>query len=345
LEKFIAWSDIFKIIPKIYVNAFSATSLENNKIIRIQIKNEFYSNLFRKILINLRPKALIVTCEYCFPHPIMIFQAKKLNIPVFALQHGIITSKHWGYIHTDAKKSEYLPDITCIYGENDRNCLLDNRIYTSKQLVVTGSPRHDVIFSAGMIYSRSQFCKKYNIPMVNRIILLATQSHALSKEVNSKILNIVFSACDSLPSITLLIKPHPGEKKKHENLIKSFVNSHHFNSIILSKDSDTNEALIVSDIILIYNSTIGREAVAFGKPLIVLDDSDYGGYIRDGVGILVSSPHDAISAITNILKNNRGLLSKKEEYIHKYFHAIDGKSTERVVKVIEDIIGEKEAAA
>jgi hypothetical protein len=307
----------------------------------------FLSNLYLnsniKLLAKINPAVILIESEYGNYEKSLILAGKSLSIPTIALQHGVITPTHKGYIHTDLKARDYLPDITCLFGEADRDCLLNHSIYSPEQLVVTGSPRYDIIYHASKVYSRDRFCREHGIPLENRIILWTTQSHGIGMEGKGNIqqLDLVFSACDALPNITLVIKQHPAEKKKHFTLIRSYCNNHRCKSIIIAKNSDTFESLYVSNLVITGWSTTGYEAVAFRKPLIVLDNTDRAGYIKNGVGVGVSSVQNAIMVISRLLEDSGELASNQEEYIRKHFYAIDGKSTERVVRIMEKVISER----
>ena len=299
------------------------------------------SQLIAKLVIKNKIEAVVLTCEYCKIKKEVIYLLKFNSIPTIALQHGGIILSNPGYFKLNMSDRESLPDITCLYGEGDRGLLLNHSVYTPTDLVVTGSPRNDIIYHADRIYSRDKFCMNYNIPTNHKIILLTTQSHGMTDEENTRQLDIVFGCCDNIPGITLVIKQHPGEKKRHYRMIQSYCRNHSCNPLILPKDSDTFEALYVSDLVITFRSTTGREAVAFNKPLVVLDPQDSGSYCSDGVGVLVSSIQEAKQVIYRLLKDDGELAVNRDKYIKRYFYAIDGKSTERVVQVIEKVLTEK----
>jgi len=300
-----------------------------------------YEKLLEKLLETVAPDIILIEEEYGFFEKQLIVAGKKRNIPTIALQHGNIFQTHPYYITKDLSAREYFPDITCLYGESDRELLLNHSVYTSDDLVVTGSPRNDIIYHADRIYSRDKFCMNYNIPANHKIILWTTQSHGMTDEENTRQLDIVFGCCDNIPGITLVIKQHPGEKKRHYRMIQSYCRNHSCNTLMLPKDSDTFEALYVSDLVITYNSTTGREAAAFKKPLVVLDTQDSVGYSSEGVGVIVSSIQEAKQVISRLLKDDGELAVNREEYIKRYFYAIDGKSTERVVQLIEKVLSDQ----
>jgi len=342
IQKYISYHDIFTIFFDIILNDVidKHSNLKCNRITHEYLERLIEKTAFR--LINQHKlKILFFSCEDCFPNFLLIDYAKKRNIPCIALQHGVVCFPLWAKVYPLSRTSGFLPDITCLYGEADKENFLEYGIHSPEQLIITGSPRYDIIYHADRIYSREKFCTGNNIPLNHQIILWTTQSHGMTDEENIRQLNLVFGACDGIPDITLVIKQHPGERKKHYRLIQSYRRRHSCNSLILPKDSDTFEALYASNLVITFHSTTGREAVAFKKPLIVLDPQDWGGYCREDVGILVSSIQEAKQVISRLLRDDKELAVNREKYISRYFFAIDGKSTERVVQLIEKVLSDQ----
>lgn len=328
---------------KVFLNFFQERFFKNRtlKSLKRDFQSYIYAKSFGNLLETLVPDIILIVNEEGFIEKQLIVAGKKRNIPTIALQHGNIFQTHPHYITKDLSAREYFPDITCLFGNADRELLLNHSVYTSDDLVVTGSPRYDIIYHADRVYSRDKFCMDYNIPANHKIILWTTQSHGMTDEENTRQLDIVFGCCDNIPGITLVIKQHPGEKKRHYRMIQSYCRNHSCNTFMLPKDSDTFEALYVSDLVITYHSTTGREAVAFKKPLVVLDTQDSMEYSKEGVGVIVSSIQEAEQAISRLLNDDRELAVNREEYIKRYFYAIDGKSTERVVQLIEKILSDQ----
>jgi len=331
-----------KVINASYKSFFALELIKLSDIIIESYHEKNYlflsPNLIVKSIIARNVKAVVLTCEYCDTQKKIILLLKRNSIPTIALQHGIISPSHPAYIYTDPRDMEYLPDITCLYGEVDRDYILNHSNYITGQLIVTGSPRSDLIYYADAIYSRDRFCLINKIPHNHRILLWTTQSHGMTNEENIKLLDLVLGTCDRIPNCTLLIKQHPGERRSHNRLINSYCKQYSCNSKILLKDSDIFEAIHVSDLVITYSSTTGREAVAFRKPLIVLDPLDRAGYCKEGVGIFVSTIEEAVEVINQLLSDDKKLAIIQEKFIKRYFYAIDGKSTERVIQVIENTI-------
>lgn len=334
LEFFMDFASFFTFLQE------ESLKIETQQSVRLKFYSYIFAESCENLLKIIDPDVILVEEEYGFFEKQLIVAGKKQNIPTIALQHGTLNLTSQGYIHSDPNDQKFLPDITCLYGEADKEILLNHSIYTSEQLIVTGSPRYDIIYHADEIYSREKFCTDNHIPQNHSIILWTTQSHGMTDEENIRQLDLVFGACDMIPDSALVIKQHPGEKKRHYRLIQSYCRRHSCNSLILPKDSDTFEALFASDLVITFHSTTGREAVAFKKPVVVLDPQDRGGYCGEGVGVLVSSIQEAEQVICRLIKDDEELAINREKYITQYFYALDGKSTERVVRVIEEMMSD-----
>jgi hypothetical protein len=86
------------------------------------------------------------------------------------------------------------------------------------------------------------------------------------------------------------------------------------------------------------------EAVALNKPVIVLNlsgEPDIVDYVEQGVALGVYREEDLKPSIEKLLKDDSELAKNRGAYIEKYLYKIDGKATERVLKLIEEIIREE----
>lgn len=283
----------------------------------------------------------------------LIVAGKKQNIPVLAVQHGIITPSHDGYMHSKDElstngsiKSPYypIPDITAVFGPYYNDILTNLSTYPENSVVVTGQPRYDILYHAHEMYNKEQFLERYNIPKNHKIVLWTTQCHAFSDEENNANSRAIFGALENLADVTLILKQHPGEGEKYTDMIMDALKDYHINVIILPRDSDTYEQLTVCDLLIVKKSTTAMEAVALNKPVIVLNLSgkpDVIDYVEEGVALGVYKENDLSIAIEKLLKDDSELADNRESYVGKYLYKIDGKSTERVVQLIKKMVDGK----
>lgn len=228
---------------------------------------------------------------------------------------------------------------------------LKEKCQAAEKIVVTGLPRYDVLGKARKIYSRPEFVEKYGINPHHKIVHWSTQCHVLSDEENTANFREVFGAIKSLQNVTLVIKQHPAEEERYTKEIKKSISECGVNVVITPKESDTYEQLFVCDLMMTKTSTTAMEAVALGKPVIILNlssEPDPVEYVKEGVAIGVYRTGDLRTAIERLLHDDSGLAAKRDGYIGRYLYKVDGNATSRVVEIIMtslDSAGSKDAAA
>lgn len=301
-----------------------------------------------------KPDLILLLYEYGYFGRCLIFAANMKKIPVIAIQHGVIHKHHKGYIYpteyiskTGSVCSPFcpIPNITAVYGSYHKDLLTTYSAYPKEKIVVTGQPRYDVLFNMDGKYSKEKFISKYNINSKNKIILWTTQCHVISDKENKNNFKAMFETLQNLKDVTLIIKQHPGEGKKYTKMIKAALKDYNLNIVITSKSSDIYEQLYVCDVMVTKNSTTAMEAVALNKPVIVLNlsgETDVIGYVTEGVALGVYNERDLTPTIEKLLKDDSKLAENRDQYIEKYLYKIDGKSTERIVQLIEKTLDEWE---
>ena len=353
IEQFVAISDIFKAFSFYIKYLFGESKTDKlHQLFSIFRDAPRYDSSKFNILLNLvvsekiisytKPRLLFLTCEYTPFHRILTFVSRERGIPVIALQHGVITPTHSGYIF-DNKMKSVLPDITCVYGQYYYNLLTKNSAYEPEQVIITGNPRYDVLYHMGKFYFKEKFLKKYKIPSNHKIILWTTQCHGLRNSENIKNFNTVFTTMQNLKDVSLIIKQHPGEGEGYTKMIKGYLNKYKINAVMTPKESDTYEQIFVSDLMIARHSTTAMEAVALNKPVIILNlsgEPDPVDYVEEGVAVGVYKEEDLKPAIEKLLKDDSDLARNRKHYIGKYLYKIDGKATERVVDLITKVIKE-----
>ena len=301
-----------------------------------------YIELMKRAIEITKAKAIVVMCEYCIFGKAAIIAGKIQGVPTIAIQHGIITPTHSGYIFNKEDKDEIiLPDITCVYGQYHHDLLTKDSIYEPEQVIVTGQPRYDILHHIDKIYSKKRFLEKYEITPEHKLVLWTTQSHGLSDEENTKNLMAMFKATQNLKNTTLIIKQHPGERKKHTQKIKQYLTNYKINAVMVPKSSNIYEQIFVCDLLITKHSTTAMEAVALNKPVIVLsliDSTDYAGYVEEGIARGVYKEEDLTTTIEELLQDDSYLAKNRDKYINKYMDNIDGKASERVVDIIDKTV-------
>lgn len=307
-----------------------------------------YIELIKRAIEVEKPDLILLSCIECPFGSAAVIAGKLKGVPTLDIQHGVIHPYHFGYIqakddiaHDDGVTYCPIPDKTAVYGHYHKELLTKMSIYPEDSVVVTGSSRYDLLYHADRIYSKEKFLSKYNINPNHKIILWATAFRGQDDEGNIKDFKALFETIQNIKNITLVIKPHPGEGQRHIKMIKDYLNNYQISAVVAPSNSDTYEQLFVCDLMITKGSTTGMEAVSLNKPVIVLDlnyNSDTIGYVKEGVALGVYKEEDLKPTIEKLLKDDSELAKNRKKYIEKYLYKIDGKATERVVKLIEEMI-------
>lgn len=84
---------------------------------------------------------------------------------------------------------------------------------------------------------------------------------------------------NSLPSnYYLVVREHPGNRGNYDSRIYEFIKSK--NNVLLINDGTLDELLTKAQVVIVNNSTVGMEALAYYKPVITLGEAYYN---REGV--------------------------------------------------------------
>lgn len=308
----------------------------------------------RDIIKYVKPDLIVLLNEYGWVERPMLIAARFEKVPVLAIQHGVITLVCKGYMYNKneihpkmSAQSPYcpIPDKTAVYGKFHYDLLTQNSAYPKNSVVITGQPRYDILYRAKEIYSKEQFFKKHGINKKNKIVLWTTQCHGLSNSENIKNFEVVLRTMKDMNKTTLVIKQHPGEDKRYNKIISRYLKQYKIEAVVTPKESDVIELIYACDLMITKHSTTAIEAVALNKPVIILDmedKNDLGGYVAQGVALGVFCKNELKPTIQKLLKDDSELSIKRKNYIERYMYKIDGKSTDRVVEIIEKMIDTKQ---
>ena len=228
-----------------------------------------------------------------------------------------------------------LPDYFLASGTIFRD--IKERWHIAEKVVVTGLPRYDILSHAHEVYSKQEFLERYGLNPRHKIVHWSTQCHVFSQEENASNFRAIFGAMKNLENVSLVIKQHPAESEKFTEEIMRQIEDYGINAIMTPKNSDTYEQLFVCDLMITRHSTTAMEAVALGKPVIILNLSgkpDPVEYVEDGVALGVYKDEDLCITMKKLLRDDSELSAKREQYIEKYLYKIDGKATQRVMDII-----------
>ncbi len=301
----------------------------------------------KEVVKDQAPDLVFVTSEYGLFERGLVVAGKLNDIPTLALQHGNIGPLHEGYVYpknsisaSGSVESPHcpIPDKTAVYGPFHYDILTEMSAYPPSGVVVSGQPRYDKLVMANRFFSREEFCAKLGLSPDRKIVLVVTQGWPMRE----LFIRSVLGALKKFPEVQIVIKPHPRENSE---LYRRVVDEQNIIATILPRKSETVEALYACDLLVAAFSTVITEALVLDKPAVTvnLTAEDPAPYYKE-VTLRVNKKEDLVSAIAKALRdeNTREKLRKAgKKFVFNHTYKQDGKATERVVNLVEQMIKEK----
>ena len=258
--------------------------------------------------------------------------ASNVGVKTYGIQHGIIHPFHMAYMFSkeDAKYEVY-PSKTYVWGDFWKDTLESNSIYHNKDLEVVGQIRTDIIPKLTSL-NHTKYIQEED---KNKTIIFYPSQPLHSRE---KLALDLFKYIKERSDVVLYIKPHPMEFDCNQ-FYSSLAKKLRVNNIKVIND-DLFLMLSYSDIVVIYNSTVGAEAAYFHKPVIVLnyDNNDYNGFIEEGFAYGVANGQELNNTLNNIIDFKDRLSKEKyDKFINKMSYKIDGKVAKRIEESVRNL--------
>lgn len=254
----------------------------------------------RALLRRTRPAGILLADEY--HRQDWLAAARAEGVPVAAVQHGMIYAGHNGYVHRDRPASLALPDRTYVFGSWERDVLVERSVYRPDEVVVSGSPRLDLVEAVPGPEAPGIRAELGVRPGDRLVVLSGTYGPAYRR------FHIPY-ALDRLldrpwPGVHLVVKQHPGEKDRgpYEALMQGLAAARGFAPppVTVVQHIDLYRLLRSADAHLGIHSTVLTEAVAAGTHNLLADtlaSSDLLGYVADGVALPVRDGGEFLAAL------------------------------------------------
>jgi hypothetical protein len=259
--------------------------------------------------------------------------AKVYNIKTIGIQHGNIHDLHPAYLFSaDDISRGLLCDTTIVWGDYWKDFLINVAGYPADKLVVTGQSRTDVI--PVLLREQQNLKTRLNLPP-GEIIVFASQLQQ-DPLLRERAAFDVFKAVKNLKDVHLVIKLHPSETSNPGYYVRIALQVGCENYMITS-NADLYQLIATCRLLITCFSTVGAEAVYFGKPLIILDhlEQDIQGYIRQKVAFKATNAMELEEKIAGVLSGElRADEKAQEEFIRINAHRIDGMTSERILEII-----------
>ena len=212
----------------------------------------------------------------------------------------------------------------------------------TNNIVATGIPRTDVFFDEEYKFNaRMRFFDEHPEFIGKRIILFAPTFRGNVKETAfypTEMFNVA-KVCDSIPDdYAIIIKHHP-----FVNDVQPIPEKYADRVIDLSEDTELNDLLFITDVIITDYSSLVFEASLLYIPMIfyafdlqkyIKQRDFYFDFIKYVPGKIAHSQEEVIKAI-----NKEDFCTERiGPFADMFFDYRDGKSTDRVVRLIYDCL-------
>ena len=207
-----------------------------------------------------------------------------------------------------------------------------------EHIVVTGNPKFDYLFLAKEIDCKSRVCQRYGIPEDKDIVLLLTgysvEFGYWTPEQRKQFVMAIYKAASKLPQSKLIIKLHPVVEKEadYQEIVKDL-----HQPPVICQNVPLGELLLACSLAITALSSAGIEAMAAGKPLVVVNlFGDETPFDETSGVIIVRKENDLLPALEAILHKglSEGMKETASKFVYQHAHAQDGKAAKKIADLI-----------
>ncbi|HAQ65682.1 MAG TPA: hypothetical protein DCR43_07515 [Bacteroidales bacterium] len=262
--------------------------------------------------------------------------AKANRMTTIGIQHGNFGNGHPAYLYTPADKlAGSMADHTLVWGEYWRDFLATVGNFNPESVAVTGQIRTDVIPWLKKADRRNALGYDWG---TRKIIVFASQPQPDASLRYQAALD-VFVAGRSIKDSLVVVKLHPAERDDVQ-YYESIAREAGCTNYQILYNIDLYLLLSACDLLVTCFSTVGTEAVYFGKPLIILDymKEDLLHYCSEGVAFQSTDVTSLGEIISGVLAGDLKIdMEAYARFIRKYAWVIDGKAAERSIDYIKSL--------
>jgi hypothetical protein len=260
-----------------------------------------------RLLDELRPGAILLTHEGI--RTPWLVAAGRLGVPTFAVQHGVIYPTHPGYAHA-RHPGLVLPTRTFVFGDYERDVLLDHGGYRDDEVAVSGSPRVDLDSPTGEAPASTErervaVRRELGVGDGDRMLVISTVNLPFIRRFH--VVQMLARLFDGpLPGVHLVFKKHPGELDDgpYEILLAGLARAGGYapHRLTVVREIDLYRLLRAADAHLGLRSTVLTDAVVVGVPNLIAAVQAHGdmlGYVQAGVARPVRDVDELRAALTD----------------------------------------------
>ncbi len=286
----------------------------------------------RNLLRVEQPAVVVLTDERPPFQRAFTWACRTAGVPTVGVQDTLFPDLPYG--------SSIASDWIAVEGETARENLIKLGTPVEK-IVVTGQPRFDFIAGLGQRFNRDETLKRLSLDPTRLTVLLISQYAGIyfRSEDKHQALQAIYAAVAAMPELQLVVKLHPDDP--HGSVERELAAAADLCAYNIVKSGETLELVHASDLVIVFFSTVGHEAILMDRPLIQIPPGPKEGpiisFAEEGGALEASSLEEVPTLIRTALFDpiTRDRLQQgRQAYIGRHVHALDGQSSHRVAELV-----------
>ncbi len=240
----------------------------------------------------------------------------------------------------------FAADTAAVWGRQSRDVLISHNV-PAERVIVTGSPRHDALFGVTTTEVKA-FRDRFRVPPGNLVVVFGSTASmkAYDNSPDAPILrdmkHAIFAAAASLPTLTLIVKPHPLEEVNETRALASDA----VNIVFAERTEDIRPLTRTCDAFVTLGSASTLDAVILEKPTICPSFPGWRWselFVNSGA-VAVPQTADEVAALLRELSVDSGaaLLARhaaaRDAFLSAWVEQGGRGGTERVVALLESVV-------
>lgn len=314
----------------------------------------------RDIIQKTMPCVIVVANDRRFPEYDLVFLANRAQIPVLLLQESIrkdmvfplqnygrkdkVLRRFFHYEQGNLRHGQGGCTRISAWGKNGVEYFRAVGV-SSDRIAVVGSPRIDAFVDACRSLSREKIRGELGIPAEVKVVLFATNPLSRMKvaslsdylEAIRTVINLVDRMGRAGCNVLLLLKPHRLEIADH-NLYGILQACEISPFVHYLADTCLETAIVATDAVLVFNSTVAVEAALMAKPVGIVNFHGWEmgiDFVEHGLAVEL---RDEFS-LEGFARGDRDAKSQQMANVEHYVRHI-GSSAERITDEIILLNGE-----
>ncbi len=291
----------------------------------------------RSVLCWERPDLLVLYAESSGLGRAAVAAARELDIPSFAIQHGIMYPRYYSHEHApdevNCPDGLPIPAKTAVFGGLARDLLVSRSHYPPERIVITGSPKFDGLVRTARRYDRESIRRRLGIDRERPLLVAASRFSAIGP-----VFGELVRAVETFPELLLLVKPHQAESPElYRTVVAQEEGSR---TRVVSASENLLELLVASDGLITVDSFASSEALVLGRPVLVVNlPSNLGPLVDRGVALGVYRGESIEARLRNLLFESEmvsELERRRKEYLQEFAFGADGGATKRIIQALRE---------